>query len=29
MRAIFITLLLLMSSTAYADDRAELTALLA
>lgn len=29
MRAIFITLLLLMSSTAYADDRADLTALLA
>lgn len=29
MRAIFITLLLLLSSTAYADDRAELTALLA
>jgi len=29
MRAIFIILLLLMSSTAYADDRAELTALLA
>ncbi|MFN4056238.1 MAG: nuclear transport factor 2 family protein [Alishewanella aestuarii] len=29
MRAIFITFLLLMSSTAYADDRAELTALLA
>lgn len=29
MRAIFITLLLLISSTAYADDRAELTALLA
>ena len=29
MRAIFITLLLLMSFTAYADDRADLTALLA
>ena len=29
MRAIFITLLLLMSYTAYADDRADLTALLA
>lgn len=29
MRAIFITLLLLMSSTVYADDRADLTALLA
>ncbi len=29
MRAIFITLLLSMSSTAYADDRADLTALLA
>lgn len=29
MRAIFITLLLLLSSTAYADDRADLTALLA
>ena len=29
MRAIFITLLLLMSSTAYTDDRADLTALLA